>query len=224
MYVNVKFRRSVALCLPNLSSARGVAFLGDGPFYFTQFPNLDLRSILSYTPMIRKSSKSLGYYIKINRILIEGTPVTSLPSLKTSFVNLSTLVPYTTLRSDIYKALVTSFSTNSISRVNMVRPFSLCLKTGSGFHHVPKIDLETLGGKKWTLSEENLMKRVGNGVECLALIDGGSNVEDDIVIGTNQMENNFLFFDPVNQKLGFSSSLLARGTSCNSFNFTEIAN
>ncbi|KAK1419885.1 hypothetical protein QVD17_29306 [Tagetes erecta] len=215
-----------AVCLPSSSSARGVTFLGDGPFYFLQFPKLDLRTILSYTPIIRKTSKSLGYYIKITQIAVQGTAIGVSSLIKTSSVKLSTLVPYTTLRSDIYKALVKSFSTatKNIPRVTAVQPFNLCFKTGSGYHGVPKIDLETQGGKKWTISGDNSMKHVGNGVSCLAFMDGGSNVEDEIVIGAYQMENNFLFFDLVNRKLGFSSSLLARGTSCNSFNFTEIGN
>ncbi|KAI3805266.1 hypothetical protein L1987_27484 [Smallanthus sonchifolius] len=156
-----------AVCLSRSSSAPGVIFLGDGPFYFTSFPNLDLRTILSYTPMIRKSSKSLGYYIKINRISIKGTPI-HLPSLKSEFVKLSTIVPYTTLRSDIYKALVTGFSkaTKNFPRVNAVKPFSLCLKASAigsvrtGFR-VPNVDLETESGKVWTISGDNLMKEPG---------------------------------------------------------------
>ncbi|KAI3805265.1 hypothetical protein L1987_27483 [Smallanthus sonchifolius] len=216
-----------AVCLPSSSSAPGVIFLGDGPFYFTHFPNLDLQTLLSYTPMIRKSSKSLGYYIKINRISIKGTPI-QLPSLKSESVKLSTLMPYTTLRSDIYKALVLSFSkaTKTMPRVNAVKPFSLCLKASAigsvrtGFR-VPNIDLETESGKVWTISGDNSMKQTGNDAACLAFIDGGLGVKDAIVIGTFQIENNFLFLDLANQKLGFSSSLLARGTSCISFNFTE---
>ncbi|KAI3701892.1 hypothetical protein L6452_27344 [Arctium lappa] len=218
-----------ALCLPSSSMAPGVTFIGNGPFYLLPFPNLDVRSFLSYTPMLRKTSESLGYYITINRISIKGTPI-SLPLLKTSPVKLSTIVTYTTLRSDIYKALVTSFAkaTKKIPRVNPVQPFSFCLKASAigsikvGFH-VPKIDLEMGSGKKWIISGDNSMKRIGNGAACLAFIDGGLRVKDAIVIGTFQMENNFLFLDLVNQRLGFSSSLLARGTSCSSFNFTAIS-
>ncbi|KAK1430075.1 hypothetical protein QVD17_12571 [Tagetes erecta] len=213
------------LCLPSSSSmsAPGAIFLGDGPFYFSPFPNLDLRTILSYTPMVRKSSKSLGYYVKLNGILIKGTQIT----LKAKSMRLSSVVPYTTLRSDIYKALVTAFTkaTKNIPRVNAVKPFSLCLKASEmgsirkGFR-VPSIDLETESGKVWTISGDNSMIRTGNGAACLAFIDGGLGVKDAIVMGTFQMENNFLFFDLENQKLGFSSSLLARGTTCSSFNFT----
>ncbi|KAI3705415.1 hypothetical protein L1987_75652 [Smallanthus sonchifolius] len=217
-----------ALCLPSSSKAPGVTFLGDGPFYFTSFPNLDLRSILSYTPMVRKYSKSLGYYITINRIAINGITV-PLPSLKTGSVKLSTVIPYTELRSDIFKAFVSSFSiaTQSIPRLKLVQPFSLCLKSSAvgsvekGFR-VPKIDLETESGKNWTISGDNSMKRVGNGTTCLAFVDGGLRMKDAIMIGTFQLENNFLFLDLRKQKLGFSSSLLARGTSCSNFNFTYV--
>ncbi|KAK1419871.1 hypothetical protein QVD17_29283 [Tagetes erecta] len=214
-----------AICLSSSSSvtATGVIFLGDGPFYFTQFPNLDLRTILSYTPMVRKRSKSLGYYIKINGITIKGTRI----HLKTKSMKLSSVVPYTTLRSDIYKALVTAFSkaTRNIPRVDAIKPFSLCLKASAigsvrtGFL-VPDIDLDTESGKVWRISGDNTMKQTTNDAACLAFIDGGTGAKDAIVMGTFQMENNFLFLDLENQKLGFSSSLLARGTSCSSFNFT----
>ncbi|KAK1430187.1 hypothetical protein QVD17_12746 [Tagetes erecta] len=215
-----------ALCLPSSAWSPGVVFLGDGPFYFTPFPNLDLRTILSYTPMVRKSSKSLGYYIKINGISIKENRI----QLKSKSVKLSSVVPYTTLRSDIYKALVTAFlkaTKDSFPRVNATKPFSVCLSVSvmgyirTGIR-VPNIDLETERGKVWTITADNSMKQVGNDVSCLAFMDGGLGVKDAIVLGTFQMENNFLFLDLENQKLGFSSSLLARGTSCSSFNLTEM--
>ncbi|XP_071730686.1 chitinase CLP-like [Rutidosis leptorrhynchoides] len=213
----------LGLCLPSSTSisSPGVSFLGEGPFYFTSSPNLDIRSVLLYTPMIRKTSKSLGYFIKIQGISIEKTPV-SLPLLKGSSVKLSTVMPYTTLRSDIYKAVVTSFSeaTKNIPKVKAIKPFSYCLKA-SAIGSVPSVDLVTESGKIWTISKNNLIKDAGNGAACLAFVDGGSGVKDPIVIGTFQMENNFLFFDLKNQKLGFSSSLLARGISCSNFNFTQ---
>ena len=214
-----------ALCLSSSSSVLGVAFIGDGQFYN---PNLDLRPILSYTPMIRTDPKSLGYYFRLNRIIVKGKTVT-LPSIKNSFVKLSTVVPYTTLRSDIYKEFIASFSKAAIfiPQVNAVQPFSLCYKSivvgpGSMWWRVPKIDLETENGQIWRISGDNSMKYMGNGVSCLAFLDGGSGVKDAIVIGTHQMENNFLFFDLENQSLGFTSSLLSRGTSCSSFNFTRV--
>ncbi|XP_071740505.1 chitinase CLP-like [Rutidosis leptorrhynchoides] len=215
-----------ALCLPSSPLKPGVTFLGDWPFYFTSFPNHDLRKFLSYTPMIRKTSKSFGYIIKLNRVLVQGIKI-PLPLSKGSPVGLSTLKPYTALRSDIYKALIeiVSEATKNFPRVNAVKPFGLCFRaSGPGSrtsYRLPDVDLEMDGGAIWTMSEGNLLKDVGNGVTCLALIDGGS-VKNAIVIGTYQMENNFLFFDLKKQRLGFSSSLLSRGTSCNDFNFTLV--
>ncbi|XP_071740514.1 chitinase CLP-like [Rutidosis leptorrhynchoides] len=216
-----------ALCLSSTTSKPGVTFLGDGPFYFTSNPNLDLRKFLSYTPMIRKTSKSLGYFVKIKQILFLGKKI-PLPLSIGSQVRLSTVKPYTALRSDIYKALILSVSeaTKTIPRVDAVKPFGLCYVASGPSTRVsyrfPKIDLELDGGAIWTLSEENLLTKVGDRVACLALVDGGAGIKNAIVIGTYQMENNFLFFDLKKQRLGFSSSLLARGTSCNNFNFTEV--
>ncbi|XP_071740506.1 chitinase CLP-like [Rutidosis leptorrhynchoides] len=216
-----------ALCLPSATSTPGVTFLGDGPFYFTSFPNLDLRKFLSYTPMVRKTSKSLGYFIKINRILFVRKKV-PLPLSIGSQVRLSTIKPYTALRSDIYKALIVTVSeaTKTIPQVDAVKPFGLCYiasgPTTRVSYRFPDINLEMEGGAIWTLSEENLLTKVGDRVACLALVDGGSGTKNAIVIGTYQMENNFLFFDLEKQRLGFSSSLLARGTSCNKFNFTLV--
>lgn len=214
-----------ALCLPSSSSVLGVAFIGDGPYYLN--PNLDLRAFLAYTPLIRTDSKSLGYYFRLNRIIVKGKTV-ALPSIKNSLVKLSTVVRYTTLRSDIYEEFIASFSKAAIfiPQVNAVQPFSLCYKSivvgpGSMWWRAPKIDLETVNGQMWRISGDNLMKYMGNGVSCLAFLDGGSGAKDAIVIGTHQMENNFLFFDLENQSLGFTSSLLSRGTSC-SFNFTQV--
>ena len=132
--------------------------------------------------MIRKTSKSLGYYIKINKISLKGTPVT-LRSLKSTPARLSSLVTYTTLRSDIYKSLLTSFfkATEKIPRVNAVQPFRLCMKASAigstrTKSSVPNIDLEMESGKIWTISVDNSMKDTGNGVSCLAFIDGGLRV------------------------------------------------
>lgn len=145
--------------------------------------------------------------------------------MKSSPAKLSTLVTYTTFRSDIYRALLTSFSraTKNIPRVKAVKPFSLCMKASvirptSTKFSIPNIDLEMESGKIWTISANNSIKTIGNGISCLAFIDGGLQMEEAMVMGTYQMENHFLFFDLENQKLGFSSSMLARGISCSSFN------
>ncbi|CAM0884786.1 unnamed protein product [Alopecurus aequalis] len=52
---------------------------------------------------------------------------------------------------------------------------------------------------------------------------GGGTEAPAMVIGGFQMEHNLLVFDEENQRLGFSSLLLFRQTTCNNFNFTMAA-
>ncbi len=58
-------------------------------------------------------------------------------------------------------------------------------------------------------------------VWCLGFVDGGANARTSVVIGGHQMEDNLLQFDLESKRLGFSSSILAQGTSCANFNFTS---
>lgn len=62
--------------------------------------------------------------------------------------------------------------------------------------------------------------QVNNDVMCLGFVDGGINPRTSIVIGGHQIEDNFLQFDLAASRLGFSSSLLFRQTTCGNFNFT----
>nr|CAD1828407.1 unnamed protein product [Ananas comosus var. bracteatus] len=76
------------------------------------------------------------------------------------------------------------------------------------------------GGKNWTVFGANSMQQVGAETACLAFVDGGAAAEAAVVIGGFQMEDNFLLFDAENSKLGYSSLLLGRMTTCANFNFT----
>ncbi|KAK0576273.1 hypothetical protein LWI29_014779 [Acer saccharum] len=65
------------------------------------------------------------------------------------------------------------------------------------------------------------MVQAGPGVTCLAFVDGGINKHRaSMIIGAHQLQDNLLQFDLARSMLGFSSSLLLRGTSCSNFNFT----
>ncbi|KAK8524969.1 hypothetical protein V6N13_015966 [Hibiscus sabdariffa] len=64
---------------------------------------------------------------------------------------------------------------------------------------------------------------VNNDVLCLGLVDGGLEPTTWIVIGGHQMEDNLVQFDLAASRLGFSSSLLFRQTTCSNFNFTLAA-
>ncbi|CAK9137180.1 unnamed protein product [Ilex paraguariensis] len=217
--LSVGIKKKFAICLSSTSSAPGVIFFGYGPYYLLPPTNLDAASILSYTPLL-KNPKSPDYYISVKAISINGknSPISTitmaLNPLGHGGVNLSSVVPYTTHRSDIYKPFLKSFSqeTKGIPRAKTVESFSLCLRTSAiGFSRVglrvPEIDLELGSGKTWTIYGANSMKQVGPEVACLAFVDGGVTAEQAVVIGSFQMENNLLVFDLGQLRLRFSSSL-----------------
>ncbi|KAJ4843111.1 hypothetical protein Tsubulata_002892 [Turnera subulata] len=228
---NFEMSRMFAICLPGKSRPNGVVFFGDGPYYLMHFPS-DI--ILSYTPLIRRDNVSAEYYIGVEKILIQGDPLKlkdgtfDFDSSGNGGVMLSTMVPYSILRSDIYHAFLKSFSkaTHSYPTVDKIDPFGLCFNTtelkstrvGLPF---PQIDLALSNGTSWTMFGANSMKKIRKGVACLAFVDGGMTAKQAVVMGSHQLENNFLQFDLDTSRLGFSSSLLFRRTNCGNFNFTS---
>ncbi|GKC85481.1 putative aspartic peptidase A1 family protein [Tanacetum coccineum] len=217
--------KTLALCLPSNPSAQGVLFFGTGPYYLLPQADVDLSSYLVYTPLL-KHPDSLGYYIGVDSIVIKKRSI-GIPANTTT--KLSTIDPYTVLRSDIYNSLVRRFSkvTKRIPPAKPVAPFGLCFSTSANSTKstkvgitVPNIDLSLQDGKKWTISTSNSIKQVTKDVACLAFVDGGATSEPAVVIGTFQFEDNFLVFDLKNSTFGFSSSLLSKKTSCSNFNFT----
>ncbi|KAF8401644.1 hypothetical protein HHK36_012590 [Tetracentron sinense] len=196
--------------------------------HFICYPpiELDVMSILSYTPLLQHPTTP-DYYISVNAISINGEG-RHFDGLGHGGVKLSTMVPYTTLRSHIYRSFLKNFvkATRGIPRAKRVKPFDLCLKTRTlGWTRVglpvPQIDLELANGKNRTIFGANSMKKVSDNVACLAFVDGGKRAEQAVVIGSYQMENNFFLFDLVESRLGFSSSLFFVRTTCANFNFTS---
>ncbi|KAL8235211.1 hypothetical protein R6Q59_021311 [Mikania micrantha] len=223
-YLFEPLKKTLALCLPSNSTAPGVLFVGSGPYYLLPSSDVDVRGLLSYTPLL-KHPDSYGYYIGLKSIVVKSKSINIPGNLSTK---LSTLEPYTILRTDIYNRVIKAFSgaTFGIPRARPVTPFGLCYKwlanlgsTHAGFKF-PDIDLSFEDGKKWRVYMANSMKRVTKKVACLAFVDGGATTEHAVVIGTHQFEDNFLVFDLQNSTFGFSSSLLHEQTSCSNFNFT----
>ncbi|KAL4567657.1 hypothetical protein LXL04_023247 [Taraxacum kok-saghyz] len=220
-YLFQPFTKTLGICLPSLLSTQGVMFMGSGPYYLLPNSDVDIRSLLSYTPLLSHRD-SFGYFIAVKEIVVKGRSI----DVSNSSTKLSTIEPYTIMRTDIYKQVVHMFSiaTMGILRARPVAPFGLCLKNrikGTRFSfQIPDIVLGFEDGKKWRISSSNSMKQVKKDVACLAFVDGGAESEHGIVIGTFQMEDNFLLFDLENSSLGFSSSLLRNKTSCANFNFT----
>ncbi|KAK4405686.1 Chitinase CLP [Sesamum angolense] len=219
-------RRKFAICLPSTSSGNGVIFFGDGPYHLLPPTKFDVSSLLSYTTLLR-NPKSADYFIGIKALSISRNSIAQSPY---EGIKLSTAVPYTTFRTDIYELFLKFFmrAMKGIPRTKKVSPFSTCFNASAiGFSrvglHVPQIDLEFANGKNWTIYGANSMKQVGGGSACLAFLDGGKTPEHSIVIGSFQMEDNLLLFDLDESRLGFSSSLYFERITCGSFNFTTKA-
>ncbi|KAJ0509046.1 putative aspartic peptidase A1 family, aspartic peptidase domain superfamily, xylanase inhibitor [Helianthus annuus] len=214
--------RVIALCLPsNVSAGPGVLLFGYGPYYLGPQRDVDVRSLLSYTELL-KHPNTFGYFIGVNAIVIKKQSI-MVPVNATT--KISTLEPYTKLRTDIYNGVVRRVSkvTKRIPPAKSVAPFGLCFNTtvnGTTVGiKVPDIDLALQDGKKWTISTANSIKQVTEDVACLAVVDNGPTSEHAIVIGTHQFEDNLLVFDLMTSTLGFSSSLLRNHTSCSNFDF-----
>ncbi|XP_071742034.1 probable aspartic proteinase GIP2 [Rutidosis leptorrhynchoides] len=222
-FININNVMSIiSLCLPSTTSDPGVLFFGKGPYYFQ---NVDIRSYLSYTPLLNHPD-SFGYFIGVTSIVIKKRS-NQVPTNATT--KLSTIEPYTTLRTDIYNQVIRRFSmvTKRIQTVKPIAPFGLCYKSYTNSTEVglkvPDIDFSLESGNKWSVSTANSMKQMTEDVACLAFVDGGATSEHGIVIGTFQYEDNFVSFDLKNSTFGFSSSLLRKQISCANFNFTTIA-
>ncbi|OVA05512.1 Peptidase A1 [Macleaya cordata] len=239
-----RFPRKFALCL----SSNGVIFFGDGPY--VMLPGIELSNSFSYTPLLINPVSTAGvssqgepsaeYFIGVKSIKIDGTKVplnNKLLSInKKSGVGgtkISTVNPYTVMETSIYNAFISVYTKKAkamnISRVASVAPFGACfsmenvVSTRVGAR-VPIIDL-VLQNKRvtWTIYGSNSMVQVKDDVFCVGFVDGGSKPTTSIVIGGFQLEDNLLQFDLPRSRLGFSSTLLFRQTTCSNFNFTTKA-
>ncbi|CAK7333029.1 unnamed protein product [Dovyalis caffra] len=239
------FDRKFAICLASsTSNAKGVVFLGAGPYVF--LPGIDVSKSLIYTPLILnpvstasasfEGEPSSEYFIGVKSIKINGKVVplnTSLLSIDSTEgiggTKISTVNPYTVMETTIYKAVVDTFvkELTNVPRLASVAPFGACFNsTNIGSTRVgpavPQIDLVLQSSNVfWRIFGANSMVFVKSDVLCLGFVDGGLNPRTSIVIGGYQLENNLLQFDLATSRLGFSSSLLFRQTTCANFNFTS---
>ncbi|KAL0370535.1 UNVERIFIED_CONTAM: putative aspartic proteinase GIP2 [Sesamum angustifolium] len=209
-----------ALCLPSSSNASGIAlFNSAGPYNFS--PKIDASELLTYTPLIlgpRGSDtkifywyKSPDYYIGLTSFRVNDKVV---------------LLNQTLLAIDENGLGGTKLRIRCPQphRVNPVAPFTVCYaadkisRTRVG-PAVPAIDL-VLGKDNvlWRIYGSNSMVRMKN-EWCLGFVDGGADPKTSIVIGGHQLEDNLVQFDLERERLGFSSSLLLRSTTCANFNF-----
>ncbi|XP_062208733.1 chitinase CLP-like [Phragmites australis] len=227
-----KVSKKFVLCLPRTGD--GVAIFGGGPFFLLSPSQLgDLTSTLTYTQFLIKKNNP-AYHLPVKGIAVNKAQV-QFPghALANGGIVLGTRVPYTELRSDVYRPLVDAFDKalgRDDAKVPAVAPFELCYDSNKlgptriGFL-VPDIVLMLEGGKNWTFSGSNSMVDVDNFRKaCFAFVEmkaekGGYGGAPAVVIGGFQMENHVLQFDLEKQQLGFAKLLFF--TSCGNFNFTR---
>ncbi|XP_023745786.1 probable aspartic proteinase GIP2 [Lactuca sativa] len=241
-----RFDPKFALCLSSSTRSSGVVFFGNGPY--TLLPNVDASSSLTYTPLIINPVTENGflgdaspkYFIGVTSIKINDKRVPINESLLSidaegyGGTTISTADPYTVLETSIYSAVVAAFvkaMPKNVQRVPSVAPFGACFSSnnisstrlGPG---VPSIDL-VLQSKSvyWRIVGANSMVEVKKNVLCLGFVEARTDFRPRfaVVIGGHQIEDNLLQFDLSTSRLGFSSSLLGRSTTCANFNFTSTA-
>ncbi|KAM7462691.1 hypothetical protein LguiA_030812 [Lonicera macranthoides] len=221
------FQRRFAICL---SSFDGIIVSGESPF----ITGTDISKSLVYTPLISNLDGTFEeYYINLRSIKINGKRLSlnksllSLDRYGVGGTKISTIVPYTTMESTIYdtftKAYVKAANSMNMTRVGPVAPFRFCFsskgvsETRVG-RTVPEIDLMLQSEMvKWRIYGRNSMVKVSDEVMCLGFLDGGLGSKTSIVIGGYQLEDNLVEFNLGTSMLGFSSSLLMKGTSCSKF-------
>uniref|UniRef100_A0A0E0JTE4 Peptidase A1 domain-containing protein n=1 Tax=Oryza punctata TaxID=4537 RepID=A0A0E0JTE4_ORYPU len=236
---SLKVERQFALCLPASGGGDGAAIFGGGPFQLLAAPPVEIAEGLRRNPVpLLKNPKNGAYYLRVTGIAVnlEAVPIPSRAldldvRRGTGGVMLSTVTPYTTLRPDVYRAVLRAFdaATSGIQRAAAVKPFEMCYQASAlgttrlGFA-VANIDLMLGGGRNWTLPGGSSLVQVNEQTVCYAFLEMGTSpaVADSpaIVIGGFQMENNLLLFDLEKWTLGISSLLSGLRTGCGAFNFT----
>lgn len=221
------FQRKFAICL---SSSNGAIISGESP-YLSLLGHDVSRSML-YTPLISPKDGVLEeYYINVKSIKINGKKLSLNTSLFTmdgeghGGTKISTICPFTTMKSSIYKTLLETYERLSISveltKVEPIAPFGLCFSTKVGEPNVPTIDLVLQSEMvKWRIYGRNSMVKVSDDVMCLGFLDGGVNQKASIVIGGHQLEDNLLEFNLSTCMLGFTSLSMAE-TRCSDFMFSK---
>ncbi|CAM0884789.1 unnamed protein product [Alopecurus aequalis] len=232
-----KVAKTFFLCLSGGGDfGDGVAIFGGGPFQLPPRPGTDYRQFLDYTPLLTKHDNP-AHYVSVKHIELENSIVPLPPrALATGGVVLSTTVPYTLLRADVYRPFLAGFRKampavwQNAREVKPVAPFGLCYDLGtlialrSGLD-VPSVTLALDGGKNWTMLGDNSMVRLEDQkTACLAFVqaDGvkaGDGKAPAVIVGGFQMENFLLQFDLEKKQLGFFR--LEFFEHCGSFDFSR---
>uniref|UniRef100_A0A0E0L2D0 Peptidase A1 domain-containing protein n=1 Tax=Oryza punctata TaxID=4537 RepID=A0A0E0L2D0_ORYPU len=175
--------------------------------------------------------KPTDYFIGLTGIKVNGHTVPMNATLLAidkkgvGGTKLSTVSPYTVLERSIHQAVTDAFAKEmaAIPRAPAVEPFQLCYdgrKVGSTRvgPSVPTIELVLEStAASWVVFGANSMVATKGGALCLGVVDAGTEPQTSVVIGGHMMEDNLLEFDLEASRLGFSSYLPSRQTTCNNF-------
>uniref|UniRef100_A0ACD5VB99 Uncharacterized protein n=1 Tax=Avena sativa TaxID=4498 RepID=A0ACD5VB99_AVESA len=225
-----KVANSFALCLPSdgktgfSDNGVGAAIFGGGPFYLAKPEDRPaITTLLSDpVPLHQPFSGNPGYFVTATAgIAVGGTTAVAGPLV----VGLSTTVPYTQLRSDVYRAVITAFdrAQGQTAKVAAVSPFELGSSLSGYF--VPQVDVMLEGGTNFTVFGGNSMAQVNSNTACFAFLQmkASGSTGPAAVIGGFQMENRLVVLDNGKQQLSFTGYVPAMGFSCSNFNFTTAA-
>lgn len=237
-----KLPHKFTICMPSTSDyILGHMFIGGGPYWYPPYRK-DIAKELITTPLVinpvstapsyRLGEPSDEYFIDVTSIRVDHKLLSIKPSLLSinkkgdGGTKFSTITPFTTLQSSVYKTLVKNFvkaaASRKMKRVASIAPFGACFSSKSIAKSqtgpvVPYIDLVLPNKQQWRFYGANSMVEAQKGVLCLAFVDGGGSrlkPLTSIVVGAHQMENYVIEFDLVSSKLGISTSLLFRNTTC----------
>ncbi|XP_049406173.1 probable aspartic proteinase GIP2 isoform X1 [Solanum stenotomum] len=236
-----RFSRKFGMCL---SSSRGVIFIGPNPYYLYNPNKIDISNSkdLAYTKLLvnkRGFLQTDEYYFQMSSIRVAGQDV---PLNKTLLIinkkrhgtdgtSISTAIPYTILHTTFYDSVKTAFINALPKNVTIVEPppmspFATCfssenIKNTNVGPDVPPIDIVFYKPSVfWRISGANSMIQVSKDVMCLAFVRQDQTWLPSIVIGGYQLEENLLVFDLPGRKIGFSSSLKLKQTSCSQYDNT----
>ncbi|CAH8365334.1 unnamed protein product [Eruca vesicaria subsp. sativa] len=225
-----------ALCLPSSVFDPGHFYVGGVNSYNIPPFNGSNRMPMTLTPL--KNIDSGKYVISVESIYVGGVPLSLNPSLLQGGAKISTVVPYTVLQTDIYKALASAF-TREAKKIGMSQVpgmyefpgltttlFEICFDEGTSkrnvedFMNVPVIEIGLpgrAGEVKWRFHGANTVVRVLETVICLAFVDGGKKPNEPMVIGSHQLQDYMIEFDLSTTRMAFSESLLSHKTSCSAW-------
>ncbi|KAG2273518.1 hypothetical protein Bca52824_056073 [Brassica carinata] len=200
-----------SLCLP--SSRYGYFFMGT--------PSLGGKKTVPMTSTTLKIDSG-KYLISVRSIYVDGVPLTLDPSLLEGGAQLSTVVPFTVLQTDIYNALAQGRLRIEIGMFEFpvsTAPFHYCFEQGASGRNmdvsVMEIGLPGNGKEvKWRFHCKNTVERVLETLICLAFVDGGKKPNESMVIGTHQLQDYLVEFDLSTTQMALCDPLILHNTNC----------